>query len=125
MGITKGEHMSDTNEANFKKIDEDWKDAVQKGRTKHEGNKEGQAPPPKANFAFFISTLAMETLLALGDMENPITKKKSVNLTQAQYLIDTIDMLKSKAKGNLTAEEETFIEGILPDLKLRYVNKAK
>ena len=43
----------------------------------------------------------------------------------AKHSIDTIGMLKEKTKGNLTEEEDKFIESILTDLRWRYVKATK
>jgi len=108
-----------------KKIDEDWKNVAREEREKLEKTEGGGTLPPSPDFNFFISSLAMEALMALGEMENPTTKDKTTNLPQAQYLIDTVDMLKQKSKGNLNAEEAKFLDTILSDLKIRYVGKLK
>jgi len=108
-----------------KKIDEDWKNVVLQEKEKLEKAEGGGTLPPQPDFNFFISSLAMETLIALGEMEHPATKDKTTNLPQAQYLIDTVDMLKQKSKGNLSAEETKFLDTILSDLKMRYVSKLK
>ena len=113
------------NEDKFKKVDESWKDAVQKEQEKAPGRRPGAIPPPKVDLNFFISSLAAETMMALGDLEYPVTKKKEVNLAQAQFVIDILDILKQKTEGNLTGQEGAFMEDVLSDLKMRYVNKVK
>jgi len=114
-----------TQDPSRKKIDESWKEAVEKEKEKNDNSGGPETQVPKADFGFFISSLAMEGLMALGEMENPFTKEKAINLRQAEYIIDIIDILKEKTKGNLKQEENTFIENILSDLKTRYVNKTK
>ena len=42
----------------------------------------------------------------------------------AKQTIDIVSMLKDKAKGNMTNEEENLIENLLTDLRLKYVNEA-
>lgn len=108
-----------------KKIDEDWKNAVREEKERVEKTEGGGTFPPQPDFNFFISSLAMEALMALGEMAHPTTKNKTTNLPQAQYLIDTVDMLKQKSKGNLNEEETKFLDTILSDLKMRYVSKLK
>ena len=39
----------------------------------------------------------------------------------AKQTIDLIGMLKEKTKGNLSSEEEKFLDNVLYDLKMRYV----
>jgi hypothetical protein len=54
-----------------------------------------------------------------------MTNQKKKDLPLAKHTIDTISMLKEKTKGNLTAEEENFLESVLVDLKWRYVKAVK
>lgn len=49
---------------------------------------------------------------------------RGVNLQEAQYIIDSLGMLKEKTKGNLSPEEERALEGILYELKMNYVRVA-
>jgi hypothetical protein len=64
----------------------------------------------------------MQTLAALGAIENPVTGKRESNRREATYMIDTIGMLQEKMKGNLSAEEEAYVRDILTDLRMRYVS---
>lgn len=107
-----------------KHIDESWKESAQK--EKDALNNAPQEPPAeKADFNFFITTLAIQAAICLGQLDNPLTNKKEENLPQAKFIIDTIDLLKEKTKGNLTKEETTTLENILYELKLQYVGKNK
>jgi hypothetical protein len=81
-----------------------------------------EMPPPK--FELFVSSLAMETLIALGDMPHPATKRQSVNLAQAKYLIDLIGMLEEKTKNNLDVDEDRLLKDTLYQLRMRYLNKS-
>ena len=54
-------------------------------------------------------------------LENPQTGKTEKRLDMAKYVIDSLDLLKEKTKGNLTESEERFINAIIADLKLAYV----
>jgi len=105
-----------------KNIDKDWKEAVEKERFKEPGG-EKESQPFQADFRAFISSMAMECLIFLGEIPNPITKKKEVNLDQARYVIDTLTLLKDKTKGNLTAEEANTLDGILYELRTKFVSK--
>jgi hypothetical protein len=46
-------------------------------------------------------------------------------LPLAKHSIDTLGMLREKTKGNLSREEEKFLESILTELRLRYVKLTK
>ena len=76
---------------------------------------------PGVSFSSLVSFLATIALQHLGVIKNPISKKVEKNLNLAKYTIDTIDMLKDKAKGNLTKGEESFVTNTLADLKLSFV----
>lgn len=104
-----------------KRIDEGWKEKVEK--EKKESQKEFKVP--EVNFATFVSSLVIQAMIFLGEVENPTTKKIEKNLEQASFLIDTLGMLKEKTKGNLTMEEMKLLEDALYDLRMRYVQKRK
>lgn len=67
---------------------------------------------------FQLSSLA--TLL-LGKVPHPETGETRRDLEAAQLVIDQLDMLAAKTKGNLTREEETMLRQTLMDLQLAYV----
>jgi len=106
-----------------KNVDESWKDRADVEK-KTEPN-ENARPEMKMTFPIFISSLGMQTLAALGEMENPITKKKEMDLEQAKYMIDIIEILQEKTKNNLSSEESQMMEGLLYQLRMLYVNKSK
>ena len=113
-------------EDNKKKVDESWKNNVDKEKDPVDTQKqEEQFKIPEVNFSFFMTTLAMQTSIALGDMPNPVTNKTDANLDQAKYLIDTLDMLKEKTKNNLSKEEDKLLENVLYELHMRYVTKKE
>ncbi|MBI4974636.1 MAG: DUF1844 domain-containing protein [Candidatus Omnitrophica bacterium] len=103
-----------------KRVDDSWKEAVEKEKKAPEGAREEGL---EATFGLFISGLMMEALVALGEVENPLTKKSDLNLNHAKFLIDTRGMLQDKTKNNLTKEESDMLESILYDLRMRFVNK--
>ena len=86
--------------------------------------KKAEAKNPEPNFSMFVSSLSMQTLVFLGEIDNPITHKKEENLDQAKYIIDTITLLKEKTKGNLTANEANLIDNVLYELRMKYTAKA-
>lgn len=85
------------------------------------------APPPlpEIDFSSFIFSLSTSALLHLGEVPDPITKKRGKNLPLAKQTIDILGMLKEKTKGNLTPDEEKLMENILTDLRWRYVREVK
>ena len=82
------------------------------------------APPqdlPPVDFASFVMMLINNVMVFLGQVPNPLTQQPQVDLAQAQHTIDTIMMLREKTRGNLTAEEERFLQELLPQLQMAYV----
>jgi len=77
-----------------------------------------------SQFALFISSLGMQTLMHLGEITNPLTEKKEKNLTQAKQTIDIISMLGDKSKGNLTEDESKLLDNLLYELRMKYVKMA-
>lgn len=106
-----------------KNIDESYKEAVEKEKKTLKG--EGKFIPPEPDFTFFVTTLALQASIALGQVPNPSTNKKEEDLTQAKFMIDTLSMLKEKTKGNLSQEETVFIENMLYELRVLYIEKTK
>ncbi|MGH9867622.1 MAG: DUF1844 domain-containing protein [Candidatus Polarisedimenticolia bacterium] len=83
-----------------------------------------QASQQAVDFSSFILSLTSTAFIHLGEMEDPVTHKVQVQLEAARQMIDIIDMLHEKTKGNLDPQEEEFISGILFELKMRYSQRA-
>jgi hypothetical protein len=133
-------------------IDEDWKSQVQAekeaaAKTPPEGSVASAAntaaspaseagkpspdaqniadiPMPAASLELLVTTLASEALVALGQIPHPATGQAHIHRGQAQYLIDTIDVLREKTKGNLTTDEEQMLESILHQLRMIFIQTA-
>jgi len=117
------------------RVDEDWKKSVaeEKERLREREEPAGASQRqrssrrdlPRPSMQVLVAGLYTQTLVALGAVENPVTGKKATDIDEAAYLIDTIAMLKEKTEGNLTAEEGAYVQGVLTDLRLRYVRAAE
>jgi len=123
-----------------KKIDESWKENINKDKEKNAPQNMNSTQQEKytqkdrisqkestekqhLNFSTFISSLGMQALYHMGEIPNPMTQKKEVNLEAASEVIDIITLLQEKTKNNLTNEEATLIKSLLYDLQMAYVNK--
>ena len=71
---------------------------------------------------FQLSSLA--TML-LGKTPHPETGKTVCDLEAAQLLIDQLDMLEVKTKGNLNREEQQLLRQTLMTLRMAYVEAVK
>ena len=79
---------------------------------------------PPIDFSAFIAELGMTAVTYLGGYQNPETKEVLVDLEMAKRTIDTIDLLKEKTKGNLTAPESNLLENTLYNLRMTYIRLA-
>ena len=84
----------------------------------------GGHPMPPATFQTHIFHLASQVSMSLGQVANPMTGEKEVDLRAARFLIDTIAMLEEKTRNNRGEEEDTYIAGVLTNLRLEFVNKS-
>jgi len=106
-----------------KTVDESWKESVEKEKSPRPQEK--PFVPPQADFTIFVTSLALQASIALGEVANPVTGKKEANLSQAKFLIDTLAMIQEKTSGNLNEDEGRLLEGALYELRLQYVEKNK
>ncbi len=80
---------------------------------------------PPLDFSSIILPLYTPALIKLGLLEDPITGKTNENLELARRLIDILDLLKDRTKGNLQPEEQEFLQACLSQLKMAYVKKTE
>ncbi len=77
------------------------------------------------NFSTFVISLSTQALAHLGDIPNPVDKQDAVDLSAAKQLIDILGVLKEKTKGNLDKAETELLDGLLYDLRIRYVERVR
>ncbi|MCS6977457.1 MAG: DUF1844 domain-containing protein [Gemmatales bacterium] len=111
-------------------VDEDWKEEAQREKERlaeeiERSRQEKMRPPIPASFGVLISSLATQAAISLGDVPHPLTGKTEVNLGEARFHIDLLEVLQEKTKGNLTPEEAKALDAILFDLRMRFVEKAR
>ncbi len=88
-------------------------------------DKEGHCVMPEVTFSTFVMSLNTSVLFHLGELPDPESGEKVVNLDLARHAIDTLVVLEQKTKGNLSDEEAELMRNILYDVKMRFVNAAK
>jgi hypothetical protein len=113
-------------------IDEDWKEEAQREKEtlaaaieREKAEKLRRETLPPASVGVLISSLATQALMSLGDYPNPVTKKAETKLDEAKFHIDMLGVLEEKTKGHLSPDEARMLEGILFDLRMRFVEKSK
>ncbi len=62
-------------------------------------------------------------LMTMGKLKNPVSDTVERNLDLAKITIDTLDMLAAKTKGNLSEYEEKYLNEVIKELKLNYVEE--
>ena len=83
----------------------------------------GETPLPEINFASFIFSLSTTAMYHFGDFPDPVTNEAKKNLAAAKQTIDLLSILEAKTQGNLTADEKQLLEGILYELRMRFVKE--
>ena len=88
----------------------------------HEHAAGGDPLDDPASFISLIMSLASNAAASLGMMPHPVTGETGVDLKTAKHWIDVLGMLDKKTKGNLDAQEDQILEGLLADLRMQYVS---
>ena len=104
-----------------KKVDQSWKEGV--AREKGGAGPEPEGRPP-LSLSNFLTSLGYQTLMHLGELPHPETKETQVDLAAAKESIDLLILLESKTKGNRTPEEDKLLKNLLPQLQMKFVEKA-
>ena len=81
---------------------------------------------PQLDFNAFVLSLGSSALVHLGEMPDPATgQKTSPDLGLAQQSIDLLALLEEKTRGNLTADERGFLDKLLYELRVRFVEASR
>ncbi len=88
-------------------------------------NSAGKCVMPEVTFSSFVLSLNTSALYHLGEIGDPETGRKSVDLDLAKNAIDTLALLKEKTQGNLSNEEGELLTRIVYELKMRFVQTCR
>lgn len=85
------------------------------------------APPaePGRSLAGLFVMLAGSAAMAMGEVADPVTGQRHMDLDQAADIIDLLLLLREKTEGHRTAEETQVLDELLYDLQLRFVSVRK
>jgi hypothetical protein len=108
------------------------REAAKVPATSPEAPKAAPAPPPAetpnriAAFENLVRMLGSNAAMVLGAYADPRTGQPMIDPEAARELIDMLDALHEKTKGNLSPEEDTLLLDLLGKLKMTYleVNQA-
>ena len=79
----------------------------------------------KQLFDMLISQSVYGVWIALGKMKNPVTDKTEVDLRSASLQIDMLEMINSRMEASLDENEKQYIDKILSELKMNFVEEEK
>jgi hypothetical protein len=113
---------------------EEIKETIEKPHVEKQESKqqaEQQKPPepadqehfPEVSFVNFILSLSTSVMFHFGDIPDPVTGQPEKNLSAAKQTIDILALLKTKTQGNLDSQEQSLLDGVLYELRLRYVKE--
>jgi hypothetical protein len=78
------------------------------------------------SFPAFVLSLAHTAAVHFGDIPDPVSGETGeANLPAAQQMIEILQLLEQKTRGNLGAEERQLLEQILYELRLRFIEAQK
>ena len=80
-----------------------------------------ETPKRSAAFENLIRMLGSNGAMVLGGYTDPRTGQPVIDPDAARELIDMLDAMREKTKGNLAPEEDTLLLDLLGKLKMAYV----
>ncbi|MFP4528383.1 MAG: DUF1844 domain-containing protein [Candidatus Kapaibacterium sp.] len=70
------------------------------------------------DFDRIVKLYYSQGIIAFGKVENPANNTIEKDLRQAQFMIDVLEVLQEKTKGNLNEEEEQNLKDALENLRM-------
>ena len=130
-------NMSAENDMPFvnKKVDESWKEQAEKEKVVLEqkrpqpqsasgDSKPSQATETSKPFINLLTSLGYQAMMHLGEIPHPHTGESDENLEAAKETIDLLVSVRTKTEGRLSPEETELIKGLIPELQMKYAQKA-
>jgi len=124
--------MSDKKEETFKVTDKRSSSGTQDVATEKTAEGDGftmkstkEEAPNEIDFSTLVYSFATGALISMGLAPDPNTKKVQKNSVMAKQNIEILVMLQNKTKGNLSVDEAKFLENILMEVRLRFVETSR
>ncbi len=76
-------------------------------------------------FLHLVSMFQFAAMQQMGKLPNPVTGKIERDLEQARMSIDMIEMLHAKTAGSRTSAESEFLDKVLFELRMNFVDEKK
>jgi hypothetical protein len=72
-----------------------------------------------------IDLVARNAVALMGGMTDPRTGRPMVDLEGAREVIDVLDALREKTRGNLVPEEDQLLLDVIGSLKMNYLEMSR
>jgi hypothetical protein len=110
----------------------EWKREEVKQKAEVKASEDKKAAPPAANtpkrspaFENLVRMIGSNAAMVLGAYADPNTGQPMIDPDAARELIDMLDALQEKTKGNLAPEEESMMLDLSGKLKMTYLEVQK
>ncbi|MGA7842497.1 MAG: DUF1844 domain-containing protein [Candidatus Acidiferrales bacterium] len=90
-----------------------------------EAQDSGDINPTSRSFQMLIDFLTRNAAAMLGGMADPRTGQAFVDLEGAREVIDMLDALREKTRGNLSKEDDNLLIEVIGSLKLTFMEISK
>jgi len=84
-----------------------------------------QKPELDAHYYQLVMSLQAQAWQSLGKTASPMSGKIERNMELAKISIDMLEMIQRKTEGNLIEDEKKFLDHVLYELRLNYVEETK
>jgi Domain of unknown function (DUF1844) len=85
----------------------------------------GEMNPTSRSFQMLIDFLTRNAAAMLGGMADPRTGQAFVDLEGAREVIDMLDALREKTRGNLSKDDDNLLIEVIGSLKLTFMEISK
>ncbi|MFZ0881170.1 MAG: DUF1844 domain-containing protein, partial [Candidatus Acidiferrales bacterium] len=84
-----------------------------------------EVPEASRHFQMLIDFLARNAAAMLGGMADPRTGQAFLDLEGAREMIDMLDVLREKTRGNLAPDDDSLLLEVIGSLKLSFMEMSK
>ena len=106
-------------------VDDDWKAEAKREKERLAAETAAaQHAVPAPSFPELVNILVMQAMAGLGLLAGPGGQRIPPDPEVAKHIIDMLQLLEDKTKGNLTPEEKGMIEQVLYETRMAYVQIA-
>lgn len=79
----------------------------------------------EALFVQLVATFQFAAMQQMGKIANPVSGEIERDLDQARTSIDIVEMLQHKTEGHRSGRESEFLDKVLFELRMNYIDEVK